>query len=49
MLRVNWEVLEEIALMLDIGSLWPAPLGSITQIRTEFRGTMVTKGSTIYN
>jgi hypothetical protein len=30
MLRVKLEVQEEMVLMFAIGSLWPAPLGSIT-------------------
>ena len=48
MLRIKWEVLEEMELLLDVGSIWPAPLGSITPIRTEFKESMVTKGNTIY-
>ena len=41
-------MLEEMELLLDVGSIWPAPLGSITPIRTEFKESMVTKGNTIY-
>jgi hypothetical protein len=48
MLRVNGEVLEEMELLLDVGSIWTAPLCSITPIRTEFKEAMVTKGNTIY-
>lgn len=42
-------MLEEMDLLLDVGSIGPAPLGSITPITTEFKEAMVTKGNTIYN
>lgn len=42
-------MLEETELLLVVGSIWPAPLSSITPIRTEFKEAMVAKGNTIYN
>jgi hypothetical protein len=36
-------------LLLDVGSIWPAPLGTITAIRTEFKEAMVTQVNTVYN
>jgi len=42
-------VLEEMELLLDVGSIWPAPLGIITSIRTEFKEGKVTKGNALHN